>query len=70
MIDVVHMVHVVDLVDVPHQREARIGQQSSGGRNIVRKVKPNVRCHLRFLMSTRLLLMGRLGVSALPARSS
>ena len=58
MIDAVHMVHVVDLVDVPHQREARVGQQSSGERSIVRKVAPIIlTCHLRSLMSTRLLLI-------------
>ena len=59
VIDVVDVVEVVvDLVDVPHQREAGVGQQSSGERSIVRKVAPNtLTCHLRSLMSTRLLLI-------------
>ena len=57
VVDVVEV--VVDLVDVPHQREAGVGQQSSGGRNIALKVASTLACHLRSLMSTRLLLTGR-----------
>ena len=60
VVDVVYVVEVVvNLVDVPHQREAGVGQQSSGGRNIVIKVASTLTCHLRSLMSTRLLLTGR-----------